>query len=526
MPYQVFVAEDEVFVREGIRNCLESVPDFALCGEAEDGEMALSAIMELKPDILITDIKMPFMDGLSLARAVRRAMPWVRILIISGYNEFDFAKQAISIGVAEYLLKPFAGKTLLAALMKLKEEMEAERLQAQHADQSRVRELRERQVLRDAFLDSLLTGAPETGKAMELAAAYEIDLPARKYLTVAIELQYEDAYPHAAEKLRDVMEELLHDRPEILWCLRGSDRMALIVKGDTEVRLDELTYETINIIQGGLLRQLNVKIVSAIGSVAERVGEIALSFQNAGHALHSLSLPAGTVINFGDLKSGPPDTAPLPLGTPMSQRLRHATRQDIKEILSEMRDKFADGNVNSILYSYYWLMDLLVSAARTVSELGGDARSVFSEIDDTGALLRAASSEETLLSLAEDMLERFMDFRENAKGDHYSDVIAQAKQYIYEHYSESDLSLNTVASSCGFSPNHFSSIFSLHTGETFIGFLTRVRIEKARELLLDTDMRSADVAPAVGYQDANYFRYLFKKHMGVSPRDLRAAKEE
>lgn len=525
MPYQVFVAEDETFVREGIRNCLEGTQDFSLCGEAADGEMALSAILELKPDILITDIKMPFMDGLALSRAVRRAMPWIRILIISGYDEFDFAKQAISIGVAEYLLKPFTSKTLLDTLHKLKDQMEEERLQAQHADEHRLRERQEQQVLRDAFLDSLLTGIYDTGRAMELAAGYQIDLPARKYLTVAMEVQYESAPPTAAAQIRDTLGELLDSRQDILWCLRGSDRLALIAKGDTDTQLDDLAYEAISIIQGGLQRQLGLKMVSAIGSVAERVGELPASFQNANHALHSIALPAGTVINFSDLQGGAPGIAPLPLGTPVSQRLRHATRQDVEDILADMRGKFADGNVNSILYGYYWLMDLLVSAARTVSELGGDVHSVFPELEDTGALLRAASSEGALSDIARDVLERFLRFRESVKDDRYGDVIAQAKQYIHEHYGESDLSLNTVASYCGFSPNHFSSIFSLNTGETFIGFLTRVRMERARELLLQTDARSADVAFQVGYHDPNYFRFLFKKHTGASPRELRAAHE-
>ncbi|MEL7603932.1 MAG: AraC family transcriptional regulator, partial [Bacillota bacterium] len=104
----------------------------------------------------------------------------------------------------------------------------------------------------------------------------------------------------------------------------------------------------------------------------------------------------------------------------------------------------------------------------------------------------------------------------------YGDVIARAKAYIYENYGDSLLSLNTVAAYTGFSPNHFSSIFSQNTGETFIGFLTRVRMEQAKKLLLETEMRSAEVAFQVGYNDVNYFRFLFKKHTGMSARDLRS----
>ncbi|MDL2257812.1 response regulator [Eubacteriales bacterium OttesenSCG-928-K08] len=522
-PYQVFVAEDEMIVREGIRNCLENSESFSLCGEAEDGEMALSAILELKPDILVTDIKMPFMDGLSLSRAVRRALPWVKILIISGYDEFDFAKQAISIGVAEYLLKPFDAKMLLDTLRKIEEQIEAERVQTMQANTTRLREHRDEQVLKDAFLDSLLTGAHDTADAMELAASYEIDLPAKKYLAVAVDLQIDSA-PGVSARLRDEIEEALAERNDVLWCLRGSDRLALIIKGETNEQLDDITYELLIILQERLKRTLNLPIVSAIGSVVERVGAIASSYQNAFGLLRGVSgLPAGTVINFGDVQSGAASF--VPLSAPVSQRLRHATPQDVDDILLDLRSRFSDVHLNSVLYGYYWLMDLLMAAARVVEELGGDAHAVFPELDDAGALLRASSSEQALISIARDMLERFLAFRGGAQDDHYGSVIARAKEYLYEHYGESDLSLNSVAAYCGFSPNHFSSMFSLHTGETFIGFLTRVRMEQAKKLLLETDKRSADVAFAVGYQDANYFRFLFKKHMGVSPRELRSTSE-
>ena len=525
MPYQVFVAEDETFAREGIRNCLETTQDFVLCGEAEDGEMALPAILELKPDILITDIKMPFMDGLALARAVRRAMPWIRILIISGYDEFDFAKQAISIGVDEYLLKPFTSKILLDALSKLGTQIEAEREQALQADRHRLHEQREQQVLRDAFLESLLTGTPDTGKAMEQAARHRIDLPARKYVTATVELRHDAALSGVPGQIRDFIATILDADQDVLWCLRGSDRLALIIKGDTDNQLDERAYEIINRIQAGLKRQFGIAIVSAIGSVAERVGELAASFRHASNTLKSLPLPPGTVVNFSDMHSGVQGFAPLSAGMPAHQRLRHATQRDVEDIIADMREQFAESGINSVLYGYYWLMDILISAARMVNEMGGDIHLVFPELDDTGALLRAASSEEELANIARDALNRFIRFRETAGGYQYGAVIAQAKEYIYEHYGESALSLNTVAAVCGFSPNHFSSIFSLHMGETFIGFLTRVRIERAKELLLTTDMRTADVAHRVGYQDPNYFRFLFKKQTGASLRGLKNASD-
>ena len=104
---RVFIADDEDIIRDGIRSCIEKESDrFLFAGEAPDGEMALPMIVEMKPDILITDIRMPFLDGLELARVVRRAMPWVRVIFLSGHDEFEYAQQAVSLHADAYLLKP------------------------------------------------------------------------------------------------------------------------------------------------------------------------------------------------------------------------------------------------------------------------------------------------------------------------------------------------------------------------------------------------------------------------------------
>lgn len=523
MAYQVFVAEDEKFVREGIRNSIEATGKYVLCGEAADGEMALPAILELKPDILITDIKMPFMDGLALSRAVRRAMPWVKILIVSGHDEFEFAKQAISIGVDEYMLKPISAKTLMAALDKISQRLEEDDARRVQANLCLSRDKQERLILRDAFLDRLLCGTVDAAEALEIAARFEMDIPARAYLAAEAELLFDAAQPGAAAHIREGAEEALAPRSDVFWCMRGGDRLALIVKADNETQLDAAVYEIIAILQRRLRQCLQVDTVVGIGSVASRLGEISASYADAHRALYSIpGLPAGTVVNFADMKNSVLPALSASEDVPVMQRLRHMTRQDIGRVMEDVSHKFSDISFNSVLYGYYWIMDLLIAASRLVNELGGDARQVFPELGDARRLLKASASEAALSEIAREILERLITFRDGLDDVKYGDVIARAKAYIYKNYGDSLLSLNTVAAYTGFSPNHFSSIFSQNTGETFIGFLTRVRMEQAKKLLLETEKRSSEVAFEVGYNDVNYFRFLFKKHTGMSARDLRA----
>ena len=127
---KVFLVEDEVVMREGIKNNINWEQEgFSFVGEASDGELAYPLIQKTRPDILITDIKMPFMDGLELSRLVKQELPDVKIIILSGYDEFDYAKEAISIGITDYLVKPIAGAQLLEAVKKVGAKVEEEREQ-------------------------------------------------------------------------------------------------------------------------------------------------------------------------------------------------------------------------------------------------------------------------------------------------------------------------------------------------------------------------------------------------------------
>src|SRR5512141_2164887 len=128
MSYKVFFVEDEIITREGIRDNVDwKAYGFEFCGEASDGEMALPLLRTAQPDVLITDIKMPFMDGLQLSKIIRERMPWVKIIILSGHDEFEYAQQAIKLGVTDYLLKPITVQNLQTALQKLTVQLNRER---------------------------------------------------------------------------------------------------------------------------------------------------------------------------------------------------------------------------------------------------------------------------------------------------------------------------------------------------------------------------------------------------------------
>lgn len=528
MVYKVFVTEDEAIVREGIRNKLDSSETYSLCGEEPDGEMALPAITELKPDILITDIKMPFMDGLQLSRIVKRAMPWIKIIIISGHDEFEFAQEAISVGVDEYLLKPISSKTLLAALDKVVEHIELERVERDGVDARRLRVEYEKCIQRDIFFDQLVTGLVPAATAIEQAASYNIDLIAKKYIAAEVELVFKTGTRDSIKQLKISLSELLDGRNDIVWFFRGLDRLVLIVKGDTDVQVDEAVYEAAQAIRYGLKRSIDVQVTVGIGSVVGRIAEIPTSYSNAHKAIcFLLGISRDLIIGIDDIKDGYAfssfDTS---IDIPATERLRYATENDVSQIVASLSDKYKDKDkgVHSLLYRYYWLMDLMVASSRLVSELGGNPKDIIPESANPGRLLQLASSPEEIKEFATYMLLRVISFKNKFSNVKYGNILTKSKEFINDNFNDSSISLNTVAKYSGFSPNHFSTIFSQQTGETFIEYLTSVRVEKAKGILEEKTLKLSEVAYAIGYNDPHYFSYIFKKSTGMTPRDYRGGK--
>lgn len=183
--YSVFLVDDEPIVLEGIRTKVDwEGAGFTFAGEATDGEIALSMIHEIKPDILITDIKMPFMDGLQLAAAIKKIQPWIKIIILSGHDEFDYAKKAISIGIDDYILKPFTSEEIESALKKAAGAIDKERKQLSDISILKEELKSQEKLIRKEFLNNIVHGSGDMASAMSKSQELGIDLLSRYYKVI------------------------------------------------------------------------------------------------------------------------------------------------------------------------------------------------------------------------------------------------------------------------------------------------------------------------------------------------------
>lgn len=522
--YKVFLADDEIVVREGIRsNFPWERTDFVLAGEAPDGEMALSMLQDIKPDILITDIRMPFMDGLELCRAVSATMPWMYIVILSGYDDFAYAREAISLGVKEYLLKPVSGQELLQVLNHLADCIREDKRQQAYLRTYRDQLASSGQLLKQRLVSDLICGAAEND-VIERARALQMSLTAGRYLTMVIDLGEE---PIAAEETRAAESLLcrLADSSGGTVCLgQAQGRFAMLVIGDDDIDIEERTYGLAQAVKFDVERNTSLRPRIAIGVTVRTLHDVPRSYADACALLRSLRSAESADRERSIV--GALDTAQsLALANvkvpQIYERLRHASPGEIDGILSDYVASIGQTAAQSKLMINYIFVDIVLSASRIIRELGGDPQEVIpGAFEPEGSGATTATLAEAM-ALARDLLARALRFRDEQGSARYGVIIRKAKGFIDENFANPDLTLRDVAGHVALSNNHFCTVFSQETGVTFTEYLTGIRLAKAKELLRDKQMRTSDVAFTVGYNDPHYFSYLFKKNTGLTPRDYR-----
>ena len=282
---KVFLVDDEIVIREGIR---ESFPwddtPYTLVGEAPDGEMALPMIRDTNPDIVITDIKMPFMDGLELCRMLRTQMPWVGIIVLSGYDEFEYARQCIKLGVREYLLKPINAADLKEALDKVSAQIKEERKSIEHASSLRARMQGDGKFLKEKLIGSLFTDEAVEADAQNVInqlASMGCPLPAPFYEVIDAAFEPTETGQQAVGILAETNNGTVQTSP-------GRVGTRLLVIGDTAEDVEERSYSMATSMVQELERSGCKNIRIGIGEIVEKPEDILRSFKNARHIRHLL----------------------------------------------------------------------------------------------------------------------------------------------------------------------------------------------------------------------------------------------
>jgi two-component system response regulator YesN len=529
--YTVFLVEDEPLIRQNMRNTIENGDEpFTCIGEAGDGELALTIIQDLKPDILITDIKMPFMDGLTLARHAKAILPWLRVIIVSGYDDFDFARQAIGIGVDQYLLKPMASKDLFAALHVASEKI------AEHKKQSVsfLKDLSNEEIVKNtlvsSFLEQLCNGEIGADESLRRADELAIGLLSKCYAVVIARCEGKGGYPNRLAIFSKVKYALVND-PNVLYFMSGTDQVVLIVKGPTDIDTTGKAYHVAQTLKHEIEDDGSTVLTVVISGVTNRITGIRDAYREVGVLLRTFGQAhRGRIFCSGDL--GRVDSSVAPsldelFNADVESKLKFAMPEDVPAIVAEFAKNLGTDEMQGLLYRYYILMDLTAAATRIIRNFNPsmNAAELSGHFVDRSQVFHSAISSQEFTDLATRICLKFIELRDSGNSCHHKKLVQKACDYIKENYNDPDISLNTVAAHVALSPAHFSTIFAQEMSETFIDHLTAVRMEKVKELLVSTDEKIVSIAFSVGYNEPNYLSYLFKKREGLSPKEYRLQKK-
>lgn len=545
---KIFLAEDEVIVRETIKRMIPwEELGFELVGEAADGEMALPLLIRQKPDLLITDIKMPFMDGLTLAKLAKKELPELKIVILSGYDDFNYAKQAISIGVEDYLLKPITKNALIERLSEIRSRYEHEKTQKEYYEKfQREMQAYEKNSSRD-FFEALVCGSMDMMEVYKKAEKLGLDIVAEAYNILIFTMNPEEDFSGQKEgyseweaESLEMMEGFFSGNPLAMLFRSNIFSYGVLLKGQKE-NIEKITKECVKKIKGILNRKESKREwFLAVGQPVERLSQIKKSYHTAARAFSQRYLYDENILYYNEMemmehRSGQADTNdnaylkkvdvnalnPAILQKFLSNGIQEETENFVKDYF------YAIGQepMESLVFRNYVILNVRFSVITFLKGLGCDTEGM--EPENTEEILAESGKNiESAIAYAEKMVSQAITIRDQNSGNKNRSILKTAVDFIESHYMEEEISLNTVANVANVSANHFSALFSQNMGQTFIEYLTSLRMNKAKELLRCTGMRSSEIAGEIGYKDAHYFSYLFKKTQGMTPSDYRKVRED
>lgn len=533
---KVFLVEDESIVREGLR---DNIPweqyGYRFVGEASDGEMALSMIQKLKPDVLLTDIKMPFMDGLSLSRIVHQEFPDMKIIIISGYDDFEYARQAIQVGVEQYLLKPITRANLQKVLSELKVKIELEREQRNYQEKYQAESREHEQFVRTNFFIKVFEGRMPVQEIYEEAGKLSLKLNSPCYNLLMLKLQERrggENSGYESEEFARKREELLHyflRYPEYLTIRWNINTYCILVKSGTE-QIREFTQRCLDNIERICKPTEEIfEWYAVVGEPVERLSLLAECYEGVSHLfayrflmpeVHIFTkevaetyVPREVSGKIGDIDSAKVDPELI------RDFLARGNREEIGDFVKNYLLGIQEA-VKSRLFQNYLAFHIHFAAMAYVESLGYDKKELLALLGEE-QIQEVNMGFEELSSYIRRILEAAMELRDRESDNQSRRILKKALEYIEDNYQQESLSLNSAANEVGVSANYFSAIFSQAMQLTFVEYVTQKRMEKAKKLLRQTEKHSGDIALEVGYKDPHYFSFVFKKTQGCTPREYR-----
>ena len=512
---------------------------FTCAGEAADGELALTMMRRQPPDLLLTALSLPYLNGLELCRRVRQEFPRTRILIVSHSRDVKDLQKAVEIGVDGYLFHDFQPEELRESVLRVRA-----RLEEQSRQDAELRRLRERSEAyrsnqRDRFFLNLVSQDTSVSSLYDQAQELGIELAAEEYSVLLCLFR---AYEMDSAKRRELFHildnlQVLFDKTSQLDCFSYYHYViAVLVRSDAGRMESQVSFCIRNIRRSLLPLGDECQWVVACSGAVTRVSALPGCFAQAQEVLAYSALQQGQQVltpeSVNAMHSESLEAQLSKLSTPillseeLNLYLSSGTPEDARAFACYCVDRMGQEAIQvPELGRYIMLRIRLATMSYVHNILHLEVEQLVSALDNLPPMERIFGREGVLRYLTA-LLTRATQLRDSARWSGYHPSVRESLRFIDHSFTEPGLTLAHAAQAAGLSPNYFSTLFRKEVGCTFGEYLTEKRIGRARELLRSTALRTAQVAQAVGYQDAHYFSNLFRRTQGCTPREYRSRAAE
>ena len=530
--YKMILVDDEEDVRVSIERKVDwNALGFQLVGAVSNGEEALELAEQIHVDVVMTDIKMPFMDGLTLCAKLKENYKNTKVVLYSGFDDFELAREAIHLEAEEYLLKPIAAKDIEKVFRKIKQNLDKEFDERRNLENLHEYYRKSLPMMKDQLLAGILEGRITEENAETMIHTYDMPFFAPYYAVGLLGADFRGIVKKPQESqmlllsLKNIAIEYLEKHMEIQHMMY-LDKIAIIARLSKPLEIRDFVYHMNQICKMGS-RMLEANVDAGIGHVYSGISKITVSYAEAKEAFDYRVLldEECQAIYINDVEPQKDNSfLEEPLGL---QEIIRNIKLGSKDEVSRSVDSFVkELKVYKISVQQYQMafMEFMTEIFKLLRSYQLDIAEIFGKnFDLYQEMGKFRSFEETSAWMKEKCL-KIRQLIQKERADSANVMTEKARQYIEEHYSDSTLSVEHLCNHLNVSATYFSVMFKKEFGMTFISYLTKVRLEHAVELLDNTEDKSYIIAEKVGYTEANYFSYVFKKQYGVSPTKYRTNK--
>lgn len=531
--YRVLLVDDEILVRDAIKENIDwKSLDCELVGDCENGKQAMEFVKEHPVDIVLTDILMPYMDGMELSHFLHDNYPDVVIVIFSGFGEFEYAKKAIQYGVSEYLLKPVTAMELTGVIQKMKEkvdQIQADKKKIDKLTETSEKYHRNEQMIRSKSLEALVNCTTDVEKTINHLEEMGIDISAAAYRVALFDIDlYSGMYELDTEKrqesalmafvLYNISDEIVSREEAGIAYQEGNNRVCILFQEKWSRSFTEKTKEICREIQEKTKEVMGFDVSMGIGKWVKKPEELIESHDMAEQSLQYRYLLGGNILIDMEAQHPVQEIEVDALLSELKNAVKNGQKQRAMDSLGEIEETVQNALMEKSRACMY-----LQQVIRTMDAACEDVSADMSRIREGRADLLRKITEQSFFEDACEVVrkhtERILEMLSELNTSSSERQARLAIDYIQKNYMDPDLSLNSICSYLNISTSYFSTIFKDETGETFTEVLIRTRMEKAKELLEKTTMKNYEIAEKVGFSDPHYFGISFKKMTGCTPTE-------